>query len=56
MEYDLFQTALAEIEDTINIRPLTYGAEDDNELPTPTQLVTGYQQQQRHSEDKEERE
>ncbi|XP_032790475.2 uncharacterized protein LOC116927549 [Daphnia magna] len=56
MEYDLFQTVLTEIEDTINTRPLTYVAEDDTEPLTPKQLVTGYRQQQHHPVDDEERE
>ncbi|XP_045025137.1 uncharacterized protein LOC123469858 [Daphnia magna] len=56
MEYDLFQKVLTEIEDTINTRPLTYVAEDDMELLTPKQLVTGYRQQQHHPVDDEERE
>ncbi|KAI9553773.1 hypothetical protein GHT06_019037 [Daphnia sinensis] len=56
MDYDLFQTVLTEIEDTINTRLLTYVAEDDIEPLTPKQLVTGYRQQQRHPVDEEERE
>ncbi|XP_057369923.1 uncharacterized protein LOC130691034 [Daphnia carinata] len=56
LSYDVFQTVLTEIENTINLRPLTYVSDDDDEPLTPKQLISGHRQKQKHPVDEEERE